>query len=35
MKEINIYKVKDHTDNNHQEMPLFDLPMKVLIHRKR
>jgi hypothetical protein len=34
MKEINIYKVKDHTDNNHQEMPLFDLPMKVLINGK-
>lgn len=34
MKEINIYKVKDHTDNNHQEMPLFDLPMKILINGK-
>ena len=34
MKEINIYKVKDNTDNNHQAMPLFDLPMRLLVNGK-
>ena len=28
MKEINVYKVKDKTDDNHVAMPLFDLPFK-------
>tara|TARA_R110001592_G_scaffold7277_5_gene40905 strand:- start:136 stop:858 length:723 start_codon:yes stop_codon:yes gene_type:complete len=34
MKDINIYKVNDNTDNNHQVMPLFDLPMRLLINGK-
>jgi len=34
MKDINIYKVNDNTDNNHEAMPLFDLPMRLLINGK-
>lgn len=34
MKEINVYKVKDKTDDNHIAMPLFDLPFKILINGK-
>lgn len=34
MKDINIYKVNDNTDNNHESMPLFDLPMRLLINGK-
>jgi len=34
MHEFNIYKVKDKSDNNHEEMPLFDLPMRLLINGK-
>ena len=34
MKEINVYKVKDKTDDNHVAMPLFDLPFKILINGK-
>ena len=34
MKDINIYKVNDNTDNNHECMPLFDLPMRLLINGK-
>jgi len=34
MHEINVYKVQDKTDNNHQAMPLFDSPFKILINGK-
>jgi len=34
MHDVNIYKVNDKTDNNHQAMPLFDLPMRLLINGK-
>lgn len=34
MSKFHIYKVKDKTDNNHEEMPLFDLPFKILINGK-
>lgn len=34
MSKFHIYKVKDKTDNNHQEMQLFDMPFKILINGK-
>ena len=34
MSKFHIFKVKDKTDNNHQTMPLFDLPIKLLINGK-
>jgi len=32
--KYHIFKVKDNTDNNHQEMPIFDLPFKLLVNGK-
>lgn len=31
---MHIYKVKDKSDNNHEVMPLFDLPFKILLNGK-
>ena len=33
-EKYRIFKVKDNTDNNHQEMPIFDLPFKLLVNGK-
>ena len=34
MSKYHIFKVKDKTDKNHEVMPLFDLPFKLLINGK-
>ena len=34
MSKFQILKVKDRSDNNHTPMPIFDLPMRVLINGK-
>lgn len=34
MSKFQILKVKDKSDNNHTPMPIFDLPMRVLINGK-
>jgi len=34
MTKFEIFKVKDKTDGNHVPMPIFDLPMRILINGK-